>query len=176
MISAGEGHTEHAPRVHSHLLCILQNVNGWVCKRAMFPHFDVCNRHCATKTTSFHMRTRWSASALASPHMCRPGGASQTLPRHSKRSPFKETSPGSSRFWTDIEGCFTDNLPCTVVHRCRRPAGHSRALEQQAGSITEAAAQLETNSSPQRQSSSSFHLVLISFYLSSVAPSNGVLA
>ena len=43
----------------------------------------------------------------------------------------------------------------------RRPAGHSRALEQQAGSITGAAAQLETNSAPQRQSSSSFHLVLI---------------
>ena len=45
--------------------------------------------------------------------------------------------------------------------RHRRPAGHSRALEQQAGSITGAAAQLETNSAPQRQSSSSFHLVLI---------------
>ena len=34
--------------------------------------------------------------------------------------------------------------------RHRRPAGHSRALEQQAGSITGAAAQLETNSAPRR--------------------------
>ena len=43
--------------------------------------------------------------------------------------------------------------------RHRRPAGHSPALERHAGSITGAATQLETISAPQRQSSSSFHLV-----------------
>jgi len=43
--------------------------------------------------------------------------------------------------------------------RHRRPAGHSPALERHAGSITGAAAQLETISAPQSTSSSSFHLV-----------------
>ena len=83
--------------------------------------------------------------------------------------PSREASPillaqlsGASRLPPPPAPCPGGIFAAVVSRdRHRRPAGHSRALEQQAGSITGAAAQLETNSAPQRQSSSSFHLVLI---------------
>ena len=80
--------------------------------------------------------------------------------------PSREASPillaqlsGASRLPPPPAPC-PGGIFAVIASRDRhhRPAGHSRALEQQAGSITGAAAQLETNSAPQRQSSSSFHL------------------
>jgi hypothetical protein len=67
----------------------------------------------------------------------------------SKPPPAAAPCPGS--IFAAIATC--------VRHPRRR--GHSPTLERHAGSITGAAAQLETISAPQRQSSSLFHLVFI---------------
>ena len=80
---------------------------------------------------------------------------------------FREASPEIAAQLSGASKPPPPAAPCpggifaAVASRDRhlRPAGHSPALERHAGSITGAAAQLETISAPQSTSSSSFHLV-----------------